>query len=1354
MHRWLGLRPRLVLLVLLALLPVFGLLAYSASQSRKAAFQAAESSLQSRVLLVAAHQQRLVEMVDELLKGIASAPYFKDSVPHLCGQHLKNLAAGRPEFNNIGVVGLDGKLVCDLFGQDGTVQYGDRPYFRQVLAGQPFTVGQVRIGRGSGLPGIPFAMPLHNDAGQLSGVAVAVVGLRGLSMPLGTVPTLQGARLTVLDSSGTVVAVQPPEPSLLGKPHPDAAVQQAIKKRLQGVMNAGDAQAAQQIYAFAPVPGGGADGFFVAISLPHELVAAHSRDAFGIELMALLAMMVFGMACAWWMGNALIVNPARALLKGADEVAKGKLEARVKVGSSQAGELGEIARSFNRMAESLQTQRKELDAALHQADEARILKDLILNSMNEGVVAVDAEGQFVLFNAAARNLYAGAPCNGASFDSWCRDHELRTLDGTVCPSSERPLVQAMHGAQVEGRDWLLRSAGVEDRIMRISARPLRDAQKQLVGALAILTEVTELKAVEGFAAAQEQVLALIAGGALLSQSLNAIVRLVERNAPGSLCSVLLVEGQQLRQSTAPSLPENFAAAIDNLPIAEGVGACGTAAFRKEQVVVEDVESDPLMRDYLPLLLRHELRACWATPVMSSDGDVLATIAIYRHKTGRPQARELELLAAVTRLARIALERARAGAALVSTEARFRELAENVEDMFYNRDLASGRYLYISPAYETLWQRSLESVYTDPGSCLHAIHTDDQPAVADSKKGHARGQMSDLEYRVILPDGGIRWIRDHSYPVFNAAGEVERVVGTARDISKGKLADLALASINRAMQMLSRSSIAINRIDDEINLLAEVCRVAVDMGGYRMAWVGYAQDDERRSIQPMAHAGDERGYLASIDLSWRDDEAIGQGPSGRAIRSGQHQQNSNISTDETFFWQESALQRGYRSSIALPLRSAGKSFGVLCLYRGEVEYFVPDEIRLLQELADNLAFGIDSLRARLERDRSQEAARQAAVKLREQASLLDRAQDAIMVRNLDGTLRFWNKGAERLYGWTAEEVLGKTMDGLMYRSPQVLTTVMSQTLASGGDWACELEQVTRDGSPMHVQTRATLVRDEHGQVNGMLGINTDIRDRKRAHEEILRLNASLEERVQQRTAQLEFSNQQLEAFSYSVSHDLRSPLSVIGGFSNLLEKTMAKAGPGDPHAERSLHYLARIRAGVGQMSELIDAMLSLAQVSRSSLLWQPVDLSALAEALLISCQEREPDRATQLRVEPGLLAQGDPRLLKQVLDNLLGNAWKFSAGRDCTEITVGHEKSSTGESVFFVRDKGAGFDMAYAEKLFGVFQRLHTADEFAGTGVGLATVQRIVARHGGRVWAESAAGQGATFYFTLGVAPAG
>ena len=247
----------------------------------------------------------------------------------------------------------------------------------------------------------------------------------------------------------------------------------------------------------------------------------------------------------------------------------------------------------------------------------------------------------------------------------------------------------------------------------------------------------------------------------------------------------------------------------------------------------------------------------------------------------------------------------------------------------------------------------------------------------------------------------------------------------------------------------------------------------------------------------------------------------------------------------------------------------------------------------------------------------------------------------------------------------------------------------------------------------------------------------------AREEILRLNGELEERVRQRTAQLEAANRELEAFSYSVSHDLRTPLKSIDGFSHLLERAVA-----DKAGEKGRHYLHRIRAGVRQMGELIDGLLSLAQLSREKMQGSKVDLAAIARSVAQECQERDPHRQARILIQDTMPAIGDPRLLSVILQNLLGNAWKFTSRRDEACIEVGSQPGAAHETVFFVRDNGAGFDMAYAKKLFGTFERLHAPSDFAGTGLGLATVKRIIERHGGRVWAEGRENEGAVFYFTL------
>lgn len=253
-----------------------------------------------------------------------------------------------------------------------------------------------------------------------------------------------------------------------------------------------------------------------------------------------------------------------------------------------------------------------------------------------------------------------------------------------------------------------------------------------------------------------------------------------------------------------------------------------------------------------------------------------------------------------------------------------------------------------------------------------------------------------------------------------------------------------------------------------------------------------------------------------------------------------------------------------------------------------------------------------------------------------------------------------------------------------------------------------------------------------------------RELRRATDEILLLNSELEERVHQRTAQLEAANQELEAFSYSVSHDLHSPLKSIDGFSHLLQRAIGtKAG------EKETHYLNRIRSSVQQMGELIDGLLSLAQLSRDKLQFSQVDLADIARSIGKECRERDPERQAQIIVQDTMPVTGDRRLLSVILQNLLGNAWKFTSRRELARIEVGSQPGKAGETVYFVKDNGAGFDMAYAKKLFCTFQRLHSPSDFSGTGIGLATVKRVIDHHGGRVWAEGKESEGAVFYFTLG-----
>jgi signal transduction histidine kinase len=278
---------------------------------------------------------------------------------------------------------------------------------------------------------------------------------------------------------------------------------------------------------------------------------------------------------------------------------------------------------------------------------------------------------------------------------------------------------------------------------------------------------------------------------------------------------------------------------------------------------------------------------------------------------------------------------------------------------------------------------------------------------------------------------------------------------------------------------------------------------------------------------------------------------------------------------------------------------------------------------------------------------------------------------------------------------------------------------------------------RDGTEFPVEISLSPMPTPDGVL--VTSVIRDVTARREIEQRIQALNADLARRV----AELAAVNRELEAFSYSVSHDLRAPLRSIDGFSQgLLEEY---AGQLDATA---MDYLRRIRAATQRMGELIDDLLDLSRVTRREMRHDDVDLTALATAVTAELHRAEPERPVEVDIAEGLQGRGDPALLRLLLENLLGNAWKFTARARPARIEVGVRREGGGLA-YYVQDNGVGFDTAYADKLFGAFQRLHAASEFPGTGIGLATVQRIVLRHGGRVWADSAPGQGATFYFTLG-----
>jgi PAS domain S-box-containing protein len=361
-----------------------------------------------------------------------------------------------------------------------------------------------------------------------------------------------------------------------------------------------------------------------------------------------------------------------------------------------------------------------------------------------------------------------------------------------------------------------------------------------------------------------------------------------------------------------------------------------------------------------------------------------------------------------------------------------------------------------------------------------------------------------------------------------------------------------------------------------------------------------------------------------------------------------------------------------------------------------------------------------------------------------ASIVESSDDAIIGKDLNAIITDWNKGAEKLFGYTADEIVGNS---IMQLVPENLKDEENQILAKikRGESVENLETMrqAKNRRLIHVLITASPIKDAAGRVIGVSKVAHDITDRKVAEERIRELNVGLEQRVAERTAQLEAANEQLGAFSYSVSHDLRAPLRQIMGFVNLLEKDIGMSLP-----EKDLRYLGVIAQSTKRMGDLIDDLLAFARIGRAELRKTEVLLGDTVREILGDLQSETQERRITLEIDPLPAVWGDRALLRLVLVNLLSNAVKFTGARAEAKIEIGCGPEENGATVIFIRDNGAGFDPRYTEKLFGVFQRLHSEEEFEGTGIGLANVQRIIARHGGRVWAEGVVDGGATFYFSI------
>jgi len=812
------------------------------------------------------------------------------------------------------------------------------------------------------------------------------------------------------------------------------------------------------------------------------------------------------------------------------------------------------------------------------------------------------------------------------------------------------------------------------------------------------------------------------------------------------------------------------------------------------------------------------------------------------------------------------------------------------------------------------------------------------------------QVHHFETVRIRKDGQAFHVSLSVSPVKDETGRVVGISTVARDISERKRAEEKTQRMNRTLRALSECTERLMKATDETTMLQQVSEAVVKVAGYRMAWVGYARQDENKTVQPIAAAGGDRGYLDSANISWADVER-GRGPTGSCIRSGQASVCDDILNDPRLTpWVDQARQHGYRSSIAIPLKIGTDVIGALTIYAAELGRFDAEEQQRLEELANNTTYAIMTLRAQAERKRAESELEASEAQFR---ALSDLVPQIVWACTPDGLNVYFNYRWVEYTGLRLEESYGKGwIEPFHPEDRQAALEAWNQAVATGEVYRIESRLRAADGSYRWFLLRGVPLRDEAGKIVKWFGTCTDIDDIKRAEAEIRKLNLELEERVEQRTAQLreseqsvrrkldsilspegdlqnldladvlekegvqsllddyyrvariplgvidlkgrimagvgweevcvkfhrvhpqtcqnclesdsvlsagaapgEFkvykcknnlwdvatpivlggkhlgnlftgqflfdgeplnvelfraqaerygfeessylaalgkvprvsretvntnmaflaklaevlsqagystiklarsleetrrvntelanSNRELEAFTYSVSHDLRAPLRHISGFSKLLSEEFGATLPAEAQ-----HHVARIEEGTRRMGMLVDDLLNLARVGRKDLNLQVTGLRTLVEESIQELKADASGREIEWKVGPLFYVECDAGLMKQVFQNLLSNSLKFTRPRARAVIEIGQQGENENQAIY-VRDNGVGFSMKYADKLFGVFQRLHRTEDFEGTGVGLATVQRIIQKHGGRIWAEGKLDRGATFYFTLG-----
>lgn len=1282
------LSARLAILVFAAIVPLFGLSLIGALLTASQAVTQTTKDLESSASLVAANQQRVADSVRQVLSAIAYVPDILEGKQPVCQRYFKTLIAELPIYTNIGIADIDGTLLCHSVPNNIEAFTGDRPWFQSAMASGDFGASGYLLGRISGKPIIIFALPIKDGEGKIQAMAFAAMLLSEVAKNIASVPLPAGQGVILMDRDGVVLAVNPDTLATVGKPMPIARVRSAIKAGVPNVFDAADASGARQIYAFRPSSSSPDSPFFVLVSADRGEVLAPSRQRLAINFFALVLIALFGSGMAWLLAGRAIVKPAAEILEATGRIQAGVLDTRIPMRPGVAEtEFTRLARGFNSMAESLQ-QREQSQAKSYA--ELRQTQGRLLAAQKLGLIGhweLDMRSDRLTWSENLYGLFGLKPGefdgNHATFLKMIHpdDHERY---------EERRAAVYLDGTELEIEYRIITPAG-DVRWMHQRGQLLGDEAGHALSRSGVVQDITAQHK------SREHLHLLEAAIARLSD----IVLITETESLGEPGPRIVYVNDAFERQTGYSREE----ALGRSPrFLQGPNTQRSELDRIAQAL-------KLWQPVRAQLINYTKAGeeFWAeldiVPIANDKGQFTHWVSVERNITQRKAAEE----------------------ALMNSEQRYAALFEMAPVPMWVFDAVDHRFLTVNRAAVENYGYSADEFRSM--TIFDIRDTSEETALRNHLLGSTDPRKSWQHRR---KDGSFLAVSGVAKSIQYAGRDACSVVALdiTAQVNAEKIVQEQISTLRRAAD--AAQAITWHQTVDA--MLQEVAEQARFVIGAHQSVVSLAPGHGlSQVISALSVSEKYAGYRVLRDLPDASGIYATVCENRRVVRMTQAELEAHPRwRDFGSYGDKHPLMRGWLAVSLMGRR--GQNIGLLQLsdkYDGE--FTLQDEYVAL-ELAQLAAIAIENaglleqvyqLNAGLEQkvaERTQALSRQEALF----RALAEQAPQVIWMANNKGEANYFNRAWFDVVGGSLDDWAGLKWSSVIHLEdlPGIRKNWV-HSVATRSPFVGMRRLLALDGTYHVMSYRASPVIDEQGEISFWVGIDADITDIKNI-ESALRL-----------------SNQELEAFSYSVSHDLRAPLNTIDGFSKLLAKQITSDAD-----YKAQHYLTRIQAGATQMGRLIEDLLSLAHMARIELRYELVDLSVLSRQILDDWRGREPHRHVEIHIQPGLVAQGDASLVRILMENLLGNAWKFTSQRAAANITVGQQPDAAGLPVFFVRDDGAGFDMAYADKLFVAFQRLHLASEFPGSGVGLATVSRVIGRHGGKLWADAAPDQGATFFFTL------